>query len=153
MAATVRRAEGVAASEARAAGAMGLAARVAWAIRVAAMVEDRSTCRAAPLQSPQLYPDDDAQCDAHTSQQHPPAAESARRSCDAATRFAKTLGGGRANGRAATAVMRCVPLHHDPGGASQAAIGRRGDMVVVVPNLLTVTSRPAFPSPPPPSHR
>ena len=87
------------------------------------------------MQSPQLYPDDDAQCDAHTSQQHPPAAESDRRSCDADTRFAKTGGGGRANGRAATAGTCCVPLHHEPGGASQAAIGRRRDMVVVVPKL------------------
>ena len=90
----------------------------------------------------QLYDADEAQCDVHMSQQHPPCAgaESTRRlrgreGASMKTRCAKTGGCWWANERVVAASTCCVPLHHDPGGASQA-------MCSAVP----VVSRSPFPS-------
>ena len=90
----------------------------------------------------QLYDADEAQCDVHMSQQHPPCAgaESTRRlrgreGASMKTRCAKTGGCWWANERVVAASRCCVPLHHDPGGASQA-------MCSAVP----VVSRSPFPS-------
>ena len=75
----------------------------------------------------QLYDADEAQCDVQMSQQHPPCAgaESTRRlrgreGASMKTRCAKTGGCWWANERVVAASTCCVPLHHDPGGASQA---------------------------------
>jgi hypothetical protein len=57
---------------------------------------------------------------------------SARRFCRGDTRSAEA-GGGWRNERA-TATLSCrVPLHHHPGGASQAATADKGSMCAVVP--------------------